>query len=209
MEQTLPLADIHLPANISAWPPAIGWWLLALLGIAIIVGVFYWLKRHQKKWRYRRAALALLSQHYQTWQAQQSQNESVETTKNTVNTDRNSAPSTIQCATRMMAILKRTALTAYGYDKATLFGQAWVDFINQKTQQDIVSDELAEWMINQQYQKASTNQQDTVNITTLYRACEKWIKQHKSTSQQGSTTQSTQQNTKQSIEQRIEQRGQL
>jgi len=209
MEQTLPLADIHLPANISAWPPAIGWWLLVLLGIAIIVGVFYWLKRHQQKWRYRRAALTLLNQHYQTWQARQSQNESVETTESTVNTDRNSASSTIQCATRMMAILKRTALTAYGDDKATLFGQAWVDFINKKTQQDIFSDELAEWMINQQYQKSSTNQQDTINIPTLYRACEKWIKQHKNTSQQGSTTQSTQQNTKQSIEQRIEQRGQL
>jgi hypothetical protein len=205
MEQTLPLADIHLPASISAWPPAIGWWLLVLLSIAIIVGIFYGCKRHQQKWGYRRAALALLNQHYQTWQAQPSQNESNESTTATESGQSSSI--------KMMAVLKRTVLTAYGDDKATLFGQAWVDFINHQTKQDLFSDELAEWMINQQYQRVSANQQDNVDITTLYRACEKWIKQHRITPQQGSTTQITQKNTEQStdqsIEQSMKQRGQL
>ena len=207
MEQTLPLADIHLPDTISAWPPAIGWWLLVLLGIAIIVGIFYGLKRHQQKWRYRRAALALLHQHYQTWQAQQSREQLDKRTK----TVGSSQESTTQCANEMMAILKRTVLTAYGDDKATLFGKAWVNFINQrinhKTQKDLFSDKLAEWMINQQYQKVSKGQQDTVHIPTLYRACEKWIKQHKSISPQDSAHISTEKSTEKSTTQGTTQRG--
>jgi hypothetical protein len=34
------LADIHLPEAVSFWPPAPGWWILALilLGIALFLG---------------------------------------------------------------------------------------------------------------------------------------------------------------------------
>jgi len=33
----LELRDIHLPAEPSWWPPAPGWWLLALIGIALLI----------------------------------------------------------------------------------------------------------------------------------------------------------------------------
>lgn len=38
----LPLRDIHLPEAISGWPPALGWWLLAVL-IPFLIGFMYWL----------------------------------------------------------------------------------------------------------------------------------------------------------------------
>ncbi len=44
------LRDIHLPGEVSAWPPAPGWWILAILSIAFILWVvrFFW-KKHQQK----------------------------------------------------------------------------------------------------------------------------------------------------------------
>lgn len=34
------LADIHLPGEVEAWPPAVGWWVLAaLLAAALVAGV--------------------------------------------------------------------------------------------------------------------------------------------------------------------------
>ncbi len=57
----LPLRDIHLPASISAWPPAPGWWLLglaALLGPLLGVAWLVWKRRT----RLRREALAELAQ---------------------------------------------------------------------------------------------------------------------------------------------------
>ena len=43
--QELPLRDIHLPDPISWWPPAPGWWLLALGVLAVAIIVFTRLRR--------------------------------------------------------------------------------------------------------------------------------------------------------------------
>ncbi|MBU0479724.1 MAG: DUF4381 domain-containing protein [Proteobacteria bacterium] len=52
------LKDIHLPADIGWWPPAPGWWLLA-----VVAGpLFYFLARRVVAWlrnrRYRREAIS-------------------------------------------------------------------------------------------------------------------------------------------------------
>lgn len=49
----LPLRDIHLPGEVSWWPPAPGWWLLLLLGLAVLA--FAGLRHY----RYRRQRAAL------------------------------------------------------------------------------------------------------------------------------------------------------
>lgn len=162
-EQTLPIADIHLPHAVSAWPPAIGWWLLAVLMIAAIAGIIYGRKRYQKKWRYRRAALALLQQHFSAYQTEEA--------------------SSADTATAMIAVIKRTAITAYAVEHATLFGQKWIDFLNQQTKENHFSDDVADWIINRQYQHTNNENdphQPQIDIAALYRACQLWIKQHHS-----------------------------
>lgn len=165
-EQALPLADIHLPNAVSAWPPAIGWWLVAVLIIMMLIGVFYGYKYYQKKYGYRRAALNLLRQHHQAYQAKQT--------------------SSFDTAISMMTILKRTAITAYKVEHAALFGQAWIDFLNQQSKESHFTDALANWMVTLQYQNTNNqhkNNQESedksnIDINELYRACQLWIKQH-------------------------------
>ena len=50
------LRDVHVPQAPGWWPPAIGWWLVGFLLLALILGALLWLRR----WRveaWRRAAL--------------------------------------------------------------------------------------------------------------------------------------------------------
>lgn len=47
---TLPLRDIHLPAEIAWWPPAWGWWLLAAALVAtLLIAAFFLRRRWQRK----------------------------------------------------------------------------------------------------------------------------------------------------------------
>ncbi|HEU4619414.1 MAG TPA: DUF4381 domain-containing protein [Gammaproteobacteria bacterium] len=46
----LPLRDIHLPAPVGWWPPAPGWWFLALLALAGLAyaGLIYYRRRSHR-----------------------------------------------------------------------------------------------------------------------------------------------------------------
>lgn len=54
------LRDIHLPAEPSWWPPAPGWWLLALVATAVVALATRILLRHRKERRWRRRVIAEL-----------------------------------------------------------------------------------------------------------------------------------------------------
>lgn len=44
------LKDIHLPPPVSWWPPAPGWWLLAIILLGVLTWVFrYALRRHRSR----------------------------------------------------------------------------------------------------------------------------------------------------------------
>lgn len=52
------LRDLHLPAAVSPWPPAPGWWILLALFVLLIVVVGYMLAHYLDSRKYRRKALA-------------------------------------------------------------------------------------------------------------------------------------------------------
>ena len=56
------LRDIHLPEPISWWPPAPGWWILALAGCALSFWLVRYFYRRYKAKHYRRQALLQLEQ---------------------------------------------------------------------------------------------------------------------------------------------------
>lgn len=63
------LRDVHLPAEVSWWPLAIGWWLVLAIVVllAVVLSVLMF-----KKWRanrYRNSALSELTNAHARWQS--------------------------------------------------------------------------------------------------------------------------------------------
>lgn len=101
----LPLKDIHLPAEISAWPPAPGWWLLAVLIIGLLVLAVRWWKRRQR----HPVTLALRELKI------------IENGDQCSNADQ---------ALALSRLLRRTALSLYPREQvASLTGDAWREFL--------------------------------------------------------------------------------
>lgn len=97
----LPLRDIHLPAAVSSWPLAPGWWILfGLLVVAIFSGWRFWQGR-----RLRRLALARL--------------------KELAN-----LPET-KLATALSRLLRQVAISHFPQKSAGLVGQSWLEFLDR------------------------------------------------------------------------------
>ena len=56
------LRDIHLPATVDVWPPAPGWWLLAVIVLALCIFSLFKLWQWWRHNRYRREAVKQLNQ---------------------------------------------------------------------------------------------------------------------------------------------------
>ncbi len=105
--EVLELRDIHLPPDPGLWPPAPGWWLLALL-VAILLG---WLvlraRRHLAKRRLRRRVLGEL--------AALAGSEDL-----------------ARAAAAVSALLKRVALVRFPRrEVAPLVGEPWLAFLDR------------------------------------------------------------------------------
>ncbi len=103
----LDLRDIHEPGLPSLWPPAPGWWLVALL----LLGLLWWLGRLGWRWwlqqRLRQRVLRELA----------------------------ALPATKDCAALIVgvsALLKRVALRRFARSRvADLTGSAWLNFLDE------------------------------------------------------------------------------
>ena len=93
------LKDIHLPPPVSFWPPAPGWWILALLLISTLFIGGVWLYRKYKKRKPKTEALRILKDLQIFYQNSQDELVSLRNLSN---------------------LLRRTALTSVSYTHLTL-----------------------------------------------------------------------------------------
>jgi hypothetical protein len=108
------LADIHLPDAVNFWPPAPGWWVLAVLVVIALVLVYR--QQLARLWLRRRMGSALreLDSAYNAFKADQQQNSAGLRLLQTFN-----------------AVLKRVALVHYADpDLPKLSGRAWLRFLD-------------------------------------------------------------------------------
>lgn len=153
----LPLKDIHLPQDISWFPPAPGWWLILFCIIALVVA-YYFYRQYRKRRRLRDEALYLL---------------------NSIKLDYHQHRNSLRCLNELSALYRRVVLSLYPrHEVAGLSGQDWLDFLN-KTAADAGAHDvyfnstLAELLLTQQYQKSLTL--DAERFEQLYQLSQKWI----------------------------------
>lgn len=153
------LADIHVPGAISFWPPAPGWWLLALLLLALAGWlVFKGLQARQQR-QICAFALQELDKAYESFRGQLSSD------ADHLNNAR------LLFLNEFNAVLRRVALWHFpNANIASLGGRAWVDFIREKGESSLLTEEIAEALQLGRFQTRCD-----VDTEQLHHFGERWI----------------------------------
>lgn len=149
MDKELPLRDIHLPDPISAWPPAIGWWLLLLALIILAVAGWFLFKRLTRVTALKQAKTLLEQIKHET------------------------ATDDLEKLQQLSTWLRRVAISVSPReDVASLSGQQWLTHLDSSLEGSPFSDEIGQQLISRQYQKSSAND---INLSALFDRCETWL----------------------------------
>ena len=144
------LKDIHLPPPVSFWPPAPGWWILAVLLISslFIGGVLFY--RQHKKRKPKTEALRILKDLQILYQ----------NSKDDVVSLRN-----------LSNLLRRTALTFYDNDEvASLQGSSWLEFLDKTGKTKEFSQGVGKVLGNEVFQQKVNS-----DMNVLFPLVKKWI----------------------------------
>lgn len=144
------LRDIHLPDPVGWWPPAIGWWILAFLVLAAVIGGIYWLWWRHKRLAYKREAIKQM----ETIRARY------------LNTQDDQ-----QLLSELSSLLKRTAITRYGRDEiAGMAGETWLSFLDRTGHTSEFSEGSGRMLVNR------FSPAPSVDSSELIHAVEHWLK---------------------------------
>jgi hypothetical protein len=153
------LADIHLPGPVSFWPPAPGWWLLALLSIAALTWLMLKALEARRQRQICTFALQELDKAYDAFRGQQSSDPEL------------SNQATLSFLNEFNAVLRRVALWHFPrHNIASLGGRAWVDFIREKGESSLLSDEIAAAL-----EEGRFKTQCDIDPEQLHQFGERWI----------------------------------
>jgi hypothetical protein len=156
------LNDIVLPADVSCWPLATGWYFLSGLLLFFLVWFGYRSIRRLISNRYRREALhelQLLSENMQ---------------------DENYRDTSLR---KIPVLLKRTALSAYPRSQvASLTGKDWHQFLNSKLKSPLFTGSIAGTLDTVSYSAGQLSDVDAGAAKALLKASRHWLKDHQAPS---------------------------
>ncbi len=146
----LPLKDIHLPDPISWWPPAIGWWMLAILIPLLIFLVFLSYKRLTAMTAVKTAykLLATIKQN---------------TTKDNL---------LVLC--ELSTLVRRVAMSVSPRGEvAGLTGRRWLAFLDSSVNGAPFTDGIGQLLADAPYRQTPPSETDISQLIVL---CEDWLK---------------------------------
>lgn len=153
------LRDIHLPAAVSWWPPAPGWWLLALLLLALVAyGSWKWLKVRRDN-TYRRQAIGELNK---AWKRFHQDNDVLAYIK------------------LCNIVLRRAALHRDEINRrsiAPLAGQEWFEYLDSCCSKPVFAGNVSTDLFEAQY-VANAEENAERELRALHNAAHKWLKTH-------------------------------
>lgn len=147
--EPLPLKDIHLPAAISWWPPALGWWLLAGLIFVLLFGLAWVYKRLTRKSALKDAKILFNKIR------QQPSNDKRETLN------------------ALSALLRRTAIShAVRDDVAGLRGQAWLEYLDRSLPDAPFTQGVGHCLLDAHYRPIEP---EGIDMQAVFHVCERWL----------------------------------
>jgi hypothetical protein len=147
------LKDIHLPDPVSWWPPAPGWWLLAIISIAAVWAISHFIISYINRNLYRKEARQELKR-LKDIRLGQSSRDIVE---------------------QLARLLRRVAIQTCGREAvAPLVGEAWLHFLDSKGETDQFTDGPGKVLGEGHYQPTVE-----VDLDQLFPLVEKWIRRSK------------------------------
>ncbi len=150
----IPLRDIHLPGEISWWPPAPGWWLLAAV-IAFGCGLAVW--RYARGYR-RRAALRTLERIY---------------------TDLQAGQPVADCLPVVSSVVRRFAMVVAASPRgiAGLVGERWLTWLDSQWEQTAFTNGPGRALARAPYAPPAAFSSD--DALALTRVCIDWVRAQK------------------------------
>lgn len=147
------LRDIQLPAPISWWPLASGWYLCALVIVLACAALGYWMWRRHRHYAARREALAVLQQCQNAYQQGER--------------------SASWAMRQISMLLRRLLLVTHPRGQvANVVGDDWVKLISADAPA-LQDDEIQQLLRHGAYQATLTRLPET-----LFPALTQWVKQH-------------------------------
>jgi hypothetical protein len=153
------LNDIVLPAAISWWPLASGWYVL----ISLLLTAFIWFTfRSIRRWisnRYRREALHELHRLVQSIKANENRDENLR---------------------QIPVVLKRAALSAYPRNQvASLSGSDWYRFLNSTLSKPEFTNSISSTLDALSYSSGELDGVDSNAVFESTNACKYWLQHHR------------------------------
>jgi len=150
----LDLKDIHLPDAVSWWPPAIGYWLVLAVLIALVL-IFFGLRYLRNKTLIKRQALTEFARIKSDYQATLDQK---------------------ALATALSKLLRRAAISAYPVSEcASLSGNEWLNWLDQQlSKSDITFSDGPGYLLTEFIYSDSKHTND---INDLLDLTQRWLKQ--------------------------------
>lgn len=142
----LPLRDIHLPPHTSWWPPAIGWWVL--LGLVIALFFVY---KYLTKSSLRKEATEVLDRIEREYHQHGDASESLR---------------------ELSALLRRVVLSQQGSEKsAGITGQEWLKLLDKNLGESEFSEGAGQHLLTGPYDRFFEKQ----NVPEIIQLCRKWV----------------------------------
>ena len=147
------LRDIHMPAHVSMWPFAWGWYVLGSFVILFSVLLVVWMVKAIKRYWFKRMVLKEL---YGIEMAYQHSRQGG------------------KAASSISILLKRVAIARFpARNIAALYGAKWLDFLGEVSQLDFYQDDVKQLLEQGLYQKETRAEA----VWQLCALCRQWINQ--------------------------------